>query len=183
MKQLLLIAAILVVSFFKSQSPEPLKFTDVVQVDSSKNAKYLYANAKMWFSKTFTDPKEVIVLDDTENNILMGRGIMKYDSKILMGSAPRAGYIMYDVIISCKDGKYKYEIANFTHTGQSNNTSFGIITNEDFFATMKGSQGGPKGYKTKIANEIKAMCNEQSNYLEQSLKSAMNNTISTKENW
>lgn len=167
----------------QAQSAEPLQFTDVVKVsDSSKNAKVLYANAKMWFTQTFKNPKEVIVLDDPNNNIIVGRGNMRYQSKIFSGSAAREGWITFDVQISCKDGRYKYNFSNFIHEGHSVN--YGLVTNEEFLPTMKGMMaGGPKNYKIKVTTELRETISNKVEALIESMRDTMSKNIDTKEDW
>ena len=183
MKKLLLLFAIFSVTIFYSQNSEPYSFSEVVKVnDSTKSAKELYSNAKIWFANTFKDPKEVIVLDDTTNNILIGRGNMRYSSQIFSGSAGRAGWITFDTQIACKNGRYKYTFSNFVHEGHSIN--LGLVTNDPFLPTMKGFvSGGPENYKIKVTNEIRDKIRVKTEALISSLKETMSKNIATKEDW
>lgn len=181
MKKLILIFVLSLITSVKAQ--EVYSFSEVVKVeDSQKQSKSLYASAKMWFTQSFKNPKEVIILDDSENTILVGRGNMPYKSKIFSGSAAREGYITFDVTIACKDGRYKYDITNFTHSG--NTVNYGLITNEETLPTMTGLlAGGPKNYKIKVTNELKSSIDERIKPLIEHLKSSMEKPIATKEDW
>ncbi|WP_353166993.1 DUF4468 domain-containing protein [Empedobacter brevis] len=174
----------LMISFsaFSQDTIKPYSFSEIIQVsDNSKTAKTLYANAKIWYTRNFKNPKEVIILDDPENNIIIGRGNIPYNSDIFMGSNQRKGYITFDITIACKDGKYKYNFSNFTHEG--NTANFGIITNEEFLSTMKGMSGGPKGYKIKVTNELREKIKNRILPVIDDLKSEMNKEILTKQDW
>jgi len=181
MKTLFLILFLALTTIVKAQ--ETYTFSEVVKVeDSQKSPKSLFASAKMWFTHSFKNPKEVIILDDSENNILVGRGNMPYKSKIFSGSAAREGYITFDITIACKDGRYKYDITNFTHSG--NTVNYGLITNEETLPTMTGLlAGGPKSYKIKVTNELRNSIDERIKPLIQELKSSMEKPILTKEDW
>ncbi len=183
MKKILFFTAFLFAVIASAQEIKPISYTEVVSVsDSSKNARQLYANAKMWFTQTFKDPREVIVLDDVENNILIGRGNIPYKSKVSLGSATREGRIYFDVTIACKDGKYKYDFTNFMHEG--NGVNLGLITNEEFLSTMKGMiAGGPKNYKIKVTNELRDLIESRINPSIENLKNEMDKKIITKEDW
>ena len=181
MKKLILISFLSLITSVKAQ--EVYSFSEVVKVeDSQKQPKSLYASAKMWFTQSFKNPKEVIILDDSENNILVGRGNMPYKSKIFSGSAAREGYITFDITIACKDGRYKYDITNFTHSG--NTVNYGLITNEETLSTMTGLlAGGPKNYKIRVTNELRSFIDARIKPLIDQLKSSMEKPIVTKEDW
>ncbi|MEN4759828.1 DUF4468 domain-containing protein [Chryseobacterium sp. C39-AII1] len=183
MKKIFLFFALILLINLQAQDKEPLKFSQVVKVsDSTKSSIALHTAAKMWFAQNFKNPKEVIIMEDTDNKILVGRGNLKYSSKVFMGSAAREGWITFDVTIACKDGRYKYDFTNFIHEGQSVN--LGIITNEEMLSTLTGMfAGGPKSYKIKVTNEIRDIISGKINLSIDNLKETMNKSIITKEDW
>ena len=96
MKKILIIISFLNAFFVSAQSEDltkPYTFTEVVNVTPNLTAKMLYTNAKIWFTTVYKDPREVVLLDDNENFILMGRGTIKYDSQIFVGFKAREGWI------------------------------------------------------------------------------------------
>lgn len=183
MKYALVFVFFCLMSLCKAQENTPISFSEVVKLsDSTKSSKLLYASAKMWFTQTFKDPKEVIILDDPNNNIIVGRGNLRYNSKIFSGSAARQGWISFDVQIACKDGRYKYNFSNFVHEGKSYN--YGLITNDPFLPTMKGMlMGGPENYKIRVTNELKETIKNRINILINDLEKTMEKPLTTKEEW
>ncbi|KPH13513.1 DUF4468 domain-containing protein [Chryseobacterium sp. ERMR1:04] len=183
MKKLFVFIILFLTITLHAQDKEIIKYTEVIKtLDSTKPAKVLYAAAKIWFTQTFKNPKEVIILEDADNNILVGRGSMKYSSKVFMGSGAREGWISFDITIACKDGRYKYDFTNFIHEG--NTVSLGIITNEEMLSTLTGMlAGGPKGYKIKVTNEIREIISNKVNSEIEDLKKTMNKPIISKEEW
>jgi len=183
MKKLLFLCAVFFALVFKSQEIEPLKYEEVIKVsDSSKSEKQLYANAKIWFTQVFKNPKEVIILDDTENNILIARGNIPYISKIGFGSACRKGYITFEMQIAIKKGRYKYNFKDFYHKGDC--YDLGTITNEEFLSTMKGAfAGGPLNYKIKVTNELRDKVKTHIEPIILLLKLEMDKKLATKEDW
>lgn len=174
---------LLITWFSRAQEgdPSPYQFTEVINVKSSLSAKQLQANAKIWFTETYKDPREVILLDDPDNHILLGRGVMRYSSKIFVGGTGRQGWIMYDIKIMCKDGKYKYDFTNFVHTGKGYN--LGLITNEKYLSTFTGSAAGGEKYKTKVTNELREFIKNDIEPLIERLKRYMDKALPTQEDW
>ncbi|MBO6184199.1 MAG: DUF4468 domain-containing protein [Chryseobacterium sp.] len=183
MKHALVFVFFCALSLFKAQESTALSYSEVIKLsDSTKSSKLLYASAKMWFTQTFKDPKEVIILDDSNNNIIVGRGNMRYNSKIFSGSAARQGWIGFDVQIACKDGRYKYNFSNFTHEGKTYN--YGLITTDPFLPTMKGMlMGGPENYKIRVTNELKETIKDRITILISELQKTMEKPLTTKEEW
>ncbi|MHA7822467.1 DUF4468 domain-containing protein [Chryseobacterium arthrosphaerae] len=177
MKKLFFIVLLCFVSLFKSQSSIPVKYSEVVKVDSILNASTLYSNAKIWFVNNFKNPKEVILLDDPDNKTLLGRGNMKYRSKIFIGSGAREGWITFDISIVCKDGRYKYEFTNFTHKGDSVN--MGLITDDEILSSLPG----PEGHKRKVSNEVREIIQNTISPLIIDLNSNMSKKLPSKEDW
>ena len=174
---------LLITWFSRAQEGDtsPYQFTDVVKVKSSLTAKQLYANAKIWFTDTYKDAREVILLDDPENYILLGRGVMRYSSKIFVGGTGREGWIMYDIKIMCKDGRYKYDFTNFVHTGKAYN--LGLITNEKYLSTFTGIAAGGEKYKTRVTDELREFIRIDIESLIERLEEYMNKSLPTQEDW
>ena len=70
--------------------------TDVVTVDSTLKKQTLYSNALSFFAVEFKSANNVIQMKDAETGKVIGKGIVD-DREIV-------------VTITCKDGKYKYDI-------------------------------------------------------------------------
>lgn len=183
MKKILLMGAIGLSVFVLAQNnPEPIKYSEVVKVsDSTKTAKQLFSSAKLWFTKSFKNPKDVLVLDDPEAGTLVGKGTMSYNSNMLMGSAARKGFISFEVTISCKDGRYKYVISDFYHKGSS--ITYGIITNQDQLSTMTGWNTGGESFRQKVTKELKETIENNIQPMIVLLKSEMEKKPATKEDW
>ncbi len=178
MKQLLLIATFLVVGIFNAQEGSPVVYTDVVKVsDSTKSAKELYSNAKMWFTKTFKNPKNVIVLDEPENNIIVGRGNTYFTSKIFAGSKAREGYISFKVTIATKNGRYKYEINEFI------SDKFGYVTNGDYLPGINKWIDGSENFRKKVAKEVQDFVKAEAEGLISSMYAEMNSKSIKNDDW
>ena len=151
-------------------------FEEVVKVDSNLTKQELYVNAKEWFAKTFVSAQDVIQMDDKEVGRIIGKGNMEYNSTIYYGSNGTKGWIRYTVTIQVKDGRYKYEISNFVHEGNSLNSygafSFGLITNNADCTTQVTSTASPK-WKNKVWNDIKIRIDSYTPLIISSLKEEM----------
>jgi hypothetical protein len=71
--------------------------SDVVSVDSTTTKETLYSNALSFFAITFKSAQNVIQMKDPESGKVIGKGLLSNGRKVT-------------ITISCKDGKYKYEI-------------------------------------------------------------------------
>lgn len=94
-----------------------ITYTDVVNVDTSISKQELYSRAREWFAKAYNSSQSVIQMDDKENGKIVGKALTQVYHKSLGSNYP-SGHINYTISIYLKDGRYKYEVTNFYHTGQ-----------------------------------------------------------------
>lgn len=95
-----------------------ITYTEVVILDSSTSKLELYSRVREWFAKTYNSAMNVIQMDDKENGKIIGKALMKVYFKTIFNSNYSGGNINYTISIYVKDGKYKYEITDFYHTGE-----------------------------------------------------------------
>ena len=94
-----------------------ITYTEVLNIDTSITKQELYSRAREWFAKTYNSSQSVIQMDDKENGKIVGKALTQVYHKA-MGSNFPSGHINYTISIYLKDGRFKYEITNFYHTGQ-----------------------------------------------------------------
>lgn len=94
-----------------------ITYTEVVYVDSTINKLELYSRAREWFAKTYKSSTNVLQMDDKESGKLVGKALMHVYHRAL-GSDYKSGYVNYTISVYLKDGRYKYEITDFFHTGE-----------------------------------------------------------------
>lgn len=92
-------------------------YTEVVAVDSVLTKSDLYTRVRQWFAKNYKSANSVIQMDDKDAGVIVGKALMQVYHKGL-GLIFESGYINYTVSVYVKDGRYKYEITDFYHTGQ-----------------------------------------------------------------
>lgn len=115
-----------------------ITYSEVVIMDSTINKNELYSRAREWFAKAFKSSINVIQMDDKENGKIIGKGLTQVYHKSFGKSYP-SGNINFTISLYLKDGKYKYEITNFHHTGETNVDSQGNC--EDMIHTQKKLMG------------------------------------------
>ena len=121
----LVVSLLSVVTFAQKETPnlpidsttKMITYTEVVHVDTSINKLESYSRAREWFAKQYKSSTNVIQMDDKESGKIVGKALMQVYHRAL-GSNHPSGYINYTISIYLKDGRYKYEITNFYHTGQ-----------------------------------------------------------------
>ena len=94
-----------------------ITYTEVINVDTSANKQELYSRAREWFAKAYKSSTNVIQMDDKESGKIVGKALMQVYHKALGSNFP-SGHINYTISIYLKEGRYKYEVTNFYHTGQ-----------------------------------------------------------------
>lgn len=92
-----------------------ITYKEVVFVDSLSNKQELFSRAREWFAKAYKSSTSVIQMEDKENGKIVGKALIPIFYKY-MGMQP-GGNINYTISIYVKDGRYKYEITDFYHTG------------------------------------------------------------------
>lgn len=133
MKSRILIIAVMVsisISILSAQKDTPdlpidsltgkITYTEVVYLDSLSDKNELFSRAREWFAKAYKSSTNVIQMEDKENGKIVGKASLQVYHNA-WGMTSEAGYINYTISIYMKDGRYKYEITNFHHTGQYNN--------------------------------------------------------------
>lgn len=117
-------------------------YTEVVPVDSATTQQELFSRGREWFAKAYKNSNKVIQLEDKENGKLLGKALMQVYDKTL-GISHESGYMNYTIALYMKNGRYKYEITNFHHTGQYSGQSripdFGVA--EGMINTKKKVMG------------------------------------------
>ena len=182
MKKLLLIAAVAMISISakgQQKASMPMdtvpmidgiyQYQEVVNVDSTLKKDQLYKNAKAYFMNVFIGAKDAFQYDDREEGKIIGKGYLSvadYKS-VFPGVAALKLDIIYNVEVTCKDGKYKYRfydmiITRESHVAESNYRNVHLTVKEAYDGIPK--QRGP--YKTlyprvmnKMIAEFKANIN------------------------
>lgn len=121
MKKLLLPLLLLISVSAYSQTPSlPLLngkiiYTEVIPIEG-KNQGELHILAREWFAKSYNSANNVIQMDDKESGKIIGKPLMGVYHKGFGQDHP-SGDIHYTISINTKDGRYKYEVTEFYHTG------------------------------------------------------------------
>ena len=147
-----------------------ITYTGVVQVTGNKDE--LYSRAREWFAKAYNSSLNVIQMDDKEK--IIGKALMTVYWKNLVGVTSEAGNVNYTISIFFKDGKYKYEITNFYHTGNQYISDIGSC--EKMMTEKRRSYKKTYDY---ILNQV----NENINNLIFSLKEGMEKQADKAKDW
>lgn len=121
MQKLILTTAIIVIASITSIAqllpvdPESklITYSEVVQIDNVSKDE-LYSRANEWFAKYYKSANAVLQMNNQENGKLVGKPLTTVFVTAL-GREYEIGHVKYTITISCKDGRYKYEITDFMH--------------------------------------------------------------------
>lgn len=121
-------------------------------------------------------------MDDKENGKIIGKGNIRYTSKIFVGSEATKGWIRYTISIQVKSGRYKYEINDFYHEGNPLNSSgafsFGLITSS---SECPYKIGAGQGWRNKVWKDIKETIEKNIKPLAESIITAMGKPAKNKD--
>jgi hypothetical protein len=117
-----------------------ISYTDVLHVDSVSKQE-LYLRAREWFTKYYNNAENVLQMDDKEGGRLIGKSRFKVFHSSILGDQP-SGHIHYTLTFYIKDGRYKYEISDFYHTGEKPMYDGG--TCEYMLSKVKNIWDGPR---------------------------------------
>ena len=115
-KLLLFIVITVTVNFVKAQnfpidsSTKLVSYSGIVKVDSLSKDE-LYNRARAWFSSSFNSAKAVLDMDDRQAGKLIGKGTDKGTFEVLF--TPFLFTVKFEVYITVKDNRYRYEITQF----------------------------------------------------------------------
>jgi hypothetical protein len=178
-----LIVILFLISVFTQLQANPLKFEEVVSIPDV-SAKEIYDLAQMWFAETFVSAENVLQLQDNESKMLIGRGVFQYKKAGMMTTTSVNGYISFLIKIFVKEGRYKYVITDFIHSGTNTNyykaADFGLITTEN--KCPVNVSGNPKGVCQKNWDKMKKECEINAQLLIKSLKKGISKA-NLQDNW
>jgi hypothetical protein len=147
-----------------SEETGKITYQSVVQVDgTSKND--LYKRGKTWFINTFSSSENVIEYEDKEEGIIMGKGLFPVKANMVS-----AGHVRFTIKIEFKDGRYRYTLTDFWHTGEYD-SSYDSNTVGDLKEEKPGGFMGGMG--KRAWNKIKEQTNFHATQMLASLKEKM----------
>ena len=157
----------------------PLKFEEVQEVESLTK-KQLFDNARIFLNKTFVKSQEVINIEDKEQGLIAGKGIIRVEEKAPLNKVAIHDF-RFTIEIRVKEGRYKYTLTDFVHE-QKVGFSMGLITDSE---TYTGNR--PLGFSKKLANNLyikrKDTIIREAKIFIDSLKNSMTDTANTNSDW
>ena len=161
-------------------------FTDVIYVDSTLTKDQLFMLARQWFSESFVSSKSVLDNIDKDAGVLYGKGVID-----VPGSDN--GIVSFNIEVRCKDGRVKYNINNFMHSGALRLTLFGMrptagpVIYDDFGSLTQNERSlgyGVTGRRKDQWDEWRNYCKQRTYYLIQNLKNGMDaKVLNAKDDW
>lgn len=175
-------ARIAIVAFFlcatSAFAQKPLTYSKVIAFEG-QSATELYQKAKLWVASSFQNASKVIQVDDPSQNMISLKTDMEYVKSGLTYLAYE-GWLHFNVMIQCKDGRARMQIMNITHENKPRNASscsLGLIldTDEQF------TKGAEKSFHNKVCKDIKEKMQIESEALFVSFSNF--NGQNTEEEW
>lgn len=159
-----------------------VSYTNVEQVSDNASSKILFERAKDWYEeKALEGDMELLV---NSKGQLIGEMYFDYKAKAVTGSAMVKGKIKCTVIVSVKDGRYKYLMKNFEHIPNGplrKKYSFGVLTSQSYCPEDVKVPLTKEAWRDDVWRDLKLNAKKDAKRLAQDLKSAMNTNSNTSE--
>lgn len=154
---------------FEMTDQQEVVYTEVVA--QAGNPADLYARLQKWFNTYYKNPTEVI-REKKDNESIAGKGRFRLmDVNAETGAKTPGGIIAYNISVSVKEGKYKYEITKVSHQQSS------------YFGIENWIKENTEGYRFQTANYL-VQTNEEIRNIIKDLKKVMAQPLDTKkEDW
>ena len=173
---LLLLTLGLVAPSLKAQDVTPLTYSEVIQVDGVSKDE-LFSRAKLFFVNTYNNATKVIQNEDKDAGIIAGKAITS-DNIIIgkfSGSGATDAPATYTITLAVKDGRYKYTITDIVQE------KLGLLTTSPDNPDIPVMAG--KKWKEEARAGIKKSADFTFGKLIDALKTEMNKTAPTEEDW
>lgn len=134
-----------------------ISYSEVVIVPAVSKQE-LFHRATMWFTLNFKSSKDVVQLSDENSGEIIGKGSFNVDYTGL--GAKNIGFVSFTILVSVKDGKYKYQITDFWHDGGVSNVKSpgDLLIEKPGWTITKGAWLGVKEQtKSNVSNIIESL--------------------------
>lgn len=169
MKQTLASLLILSAIIAANAQVKPLTFTQTVSADNASK-KELYQQGKAWFNDVFKGAGKEIKNENPDQGIIFGKAAFQYAPKVVTWSAKTKGQVSFSLKLTFSEGRYQYEVSNFTHEGSG--ISFDLIT--DDVSCNKEIPDATAEWKNEVWADIKAQAKTNTDLIAKSLIATMN---------
>lgn len=153
----------------------------VISVDTTMTANDIYSNAREWIINIFKSSKDVIQLDDKEDNIIIGKGYIDKGHNPLVSNPKN----WFTIKIEAKDGRYRYSIYDFIYEFDVHFMSANNHYNEPLEKwgdTSKVEINNPKK-KEKALNQLRVYYSELDAEIKLLISSLESGIVSKKSDW
>ncbi len=151
---------------FQYNDQKEVAYVEVVAVTASQAD--LYLRLQKWFNSYYKNPNEVIK-EKKENDVIVGKGKYRLnDVNAETGSKTPGGILNYNITVSVKEGKYRYEITKVSHQQSS------------YYGIENWIKENTEGYRFQSANYLVQADEELKNVIKD-LKKVMATPIEVKK--
>lgn len=156
---------------FKTDENNHIYYSEVIQVEGASQND-LYVRSKQFFAEAFKSANHVIQMDEKDAGIIMGKGSAKvYISNF---GATSSFVVNFSIKLQSKDGRFKYELYDFSHDG------VGPLEQWFYKSNYYKKNGNPK----KIQEQVKTQTLSIINDLIAAIKTNMQKpAVSSDEKW
>ncbi|MCF8370557.1 MAG: DUF4468 domain-containing protein [Bacteroidales bacterium] len=162
---------------------QKIKYSEVVEFDGMTKEQ-LYQKAKLWIVSTLKSGDNMVELDGTSSDQVVGTGNLLLDSvqNYMVNWYYTKGQLNFKFIVFCKEGRLKYSVENILLSYQISQTSLKQVALEDL--KIK-----PLSEKEKKKNEKKKSFEEKNiPYLDSQIKALIADFLrsmkkSDEDNW
>lgn len=153
----------------------------------------LYRRAQVWFIDHYKSASNVIQHSDSSEKVIIGKARFEFVPIVKRGRDVRTGTIQYTIEVSCKDGRYRLRMYDYSHEGSKVWNDFyksmvgpdnlgQLFDGEPCFALNPGVEYG-KTQQEICEKEVVPQLIIHDSSLRQSLHKAMSTASPSKSDW
>lgn len=171
---LILFLGITAISSLAAQN-NTITFSDVEQVKNKDSQDALFDKATVWFEEqALQGNMDLLVKGQSQ---LVADVFFDYDAKTISGGKMVKGKIKCTLIVSVKDGRYKYAMKDFEHVPDGairKKYSFGVLTRQSTCPDEIKVPLTNQDWKDKVWRNLKLKSKQNAQSLAKQLRLAMN---------
>ncbi|MGK0391665.1 MAG: hypothetical protein ACI94Y_004432 [Maribacter sp.] len=168
----------------------PISFTNVEKVSDTTAKNELFKKAENWFERKALTGEMDLILNSKGQGQLIGELYFDYDAKNISGGKVAKGKIKCTMVVSVKDGRYKYLLKNFEHIPNGalrKKYSFGILTNQVSCPDEVNIPLTKEDWRDKVWRDMKLRSKKKAQSIVKDLRVSMNenedDSVDVEDNW
>lgn len=166
----------------------PISFTNVEKVPDASTKNELFKKAEDWFERKALAGEMELISNSKKQSQLIGELYFDYDADGIAGGKVAKGKIKCTMVVSVKDGRYKYLLKDFEHLPNGmlrKKYSFGMLTSQGRCPDEVNVPLTNEDWRDKVWRDLKLRSKRKAQSIVKDLRASMNENEEdfAEDNW